>query len=98
MLLDLRFLWESSGSTAISGALTAQAIAQVNATGTIPVAPVVVLPAAHPAARFRKYASGGAGNDDVLLALWASGDLTDDEVLQILGVNDPAIRKLLRGG
>ena len=94
MLLDLRFLWESSVTT-ITGTATLQAIAQVGATGTIPV---VAQPAVHPAARFRKYASGGAGNDDVLLALWASGDLTDDEVLQILGVSDPAIRKLLRGG
>ena len=94
MLLDLRFLWESSVTT-ITGTATLQAIAQVGATGTVPVVSQL---AAHTAAAFRRYSGGVPANEDVLLALWASGDLTDDEVLQILGVTDKAVRKLLLRG
>ena len=95
MLLDLRFLWESTGSTAISGTVTAQAIAQVGATGTVHLT-ITGTAAAQAIAQVNAlqevtghHGSGGGGisrlpAENALLSLWEAGEITDAELEMLL--------------
>ena len=95
MLLDLRFLWEGTGSTAISGTVTAQAIAQVSAAGAVHHA-ITGTAAARAIAQVNAlqeftghHGSGGGGisrlpAENALLSLWAAGEISDDELEMLL--------------